>query len=135
MARVILKDKNATVRGALCGLIYKYRNGTQYVYMAAQPKTFRGRIVYQSVAKIQRYKLERTDQKGADMQRIADEYQAIKKAVERMYEAFEPVIGKKFDKLVEAIVYWYCYKRVPPELDFGQIPEQVRKDIDEGGRN
>ena len=129
MARIKWKNPNDQLRGTFCGLVYKVRNGQQHVYSQPEPKLpknatrehrykyHRDCMVQDCVATIQRIEYERGKQTFERMQQIADKYPAIKKAVERMYDDFLPKIGLARVKMQKAIIYWYCYKKLAPELE------------------
>ena len=128
MARVIWKNPCARLHGTLCGVIYKVRYGRQHAYVPPLPGNFIARVTQRCVADIQQRKLMRTSQTPQDMQRIADEYPAIKIAVERMVLDFHPMFGDEEDKLRNAVVYWYLFNKLPPELDFcATIPSHCRE--------
>ena len=134
MARIIWKEKGAELRGTLCGIVYKVVNGKQRAYVLPQPEDPRGSTVYWCVRVIQRRALECTGGTVADRQRIADEYAAIKKAVERMFDDFLPVFRANRSMIGKAIAYWYEYKKLPPELDLftDKLPTEYRDSPDNG---
>ena len=131
MARVTFKKgQRQEMHGTFCGLVYKQRNGQQYVYKLPLPvlpkkptveqqnKYIKDCVVQGCVSDIQRRLYEQGEQSVARMQEIADRYAAIKKAAERIYDDFKPFFkGKAINKLDKAIVFWFCYKELVPELD------------------
>lgn len=118
MARITFKQGEVQeLHGTFCGLIYTLRGGRQFVKAQKPATCIAGSIIQDCVKSIQSTMFSRTDKSVREMQRIADDYPAIKKACERMYKDFLPVFGAKFAKMQKAIVYWYCNKRLPPELD------------------
>ena len=129
MARVKWKKDGERLHGTLCGVVYRVVNGKQHAHIAAPASDHRGRTVQECVRVIQCHALERTASKAEDRQRIADEYPAIKKAVERMYEDFAPMFSPDDRKLQEAIVYWYEFKKLPPEfaLFVDELPTEYRE--------
>ena len=128
MAKVIFKESGARLHGSLCGCTYRVRAGKQFMHLQPVPARFRDRIIHNATAGIQRNMLNRTPQSVADMQRIADQYPAINKAAERMFDAFRPIFGRSEERLTHAIIYWYCFRRLPPELDLftPQLPPSAR---------
>ena len=93
MAKVSFREKGATLHGSLCGCTYYVRAGKQFMHLQPRPHRFRDLVVHNATARIQREMLNRTPQHVADMQRIADDYPAIKKTAERMFDAFLPIFG------------------------------------------
>ena len=134
MASIKWNEEGAELRGTLCGIVYKVVNGKQRAYVLPKPDNHKGATVHDCVRIIQRDALRRTAETVADRQRIADEYAAIKKAVERMYDDFLPVFRTNLGNLETAIIYWYECKRLPPQLDLftDKLPMQYRECTDNG---
>ena len=142
MANVIFKDGEVQeLHGTFGGMVYRFSYGKQRMHMQALPglaenagrkereRHERECIVLDCVAEIQLTEYRQGAQTVARMQEIADEYAAIKKAVERMYDDFRPYFGARKEKLGEAIVYWYTCKRLAPKLDLfrDELPKEYRE--------
>ena len=142
MANVIFKaGERQELHGTFGGMVYRYSYGKQRMHMMAMPrlakdatKAQRERhekecMVLECVAQIQLAEYRQGAQTVARMQEIADEYQAIKKAVERMYDDFKPYFKQNSTGLAGAIVYWYSCKRLPPKLDLfrDELPKEYRE--------
>ena len=139
---MIFKDGEVQeLHGTFGGMVYRYSYGKQRMHMVAMPRLAKDAnkkererhekecIVRECVAEIQLVEYRQGAQTVARMQQIADEYAAIKKAVERMYDDFQPYFGAMKEKLGEAIVYWYCCKRLPPKLELfrDELPKEYRE--------
>ena len=141
MARLTFKEPDKTLSGTFCGMIYKVLYGKQHIYSLPEPQLpknptpkqlrqyNRSLTVAECVAQIQKDEFARMKPGVDNMQLVADHYPAIKKAVERMYDDFYPVFFRSHGKLTGAIIYWYEFKRLPPELDLftDRLPDPYRE--------
>ena len=141
MAKVEFRQgERQELHGTFGGMVYRYTYGKQRVHTQPAPelpenaskeqleKHEKETSVQLCVAQIQLTAFSQGAQTVARMQEIADKYPAIKKAVERMYEDFKKYFRHSKSGLEEAIVYWYCYKRLAPKLDLfkDELPKEYR---------
>ena len=129
MARITFKNPNDHLSGTLCGLVYKNRNGKNFVYSQPEPvlpkrptkeqrlKYRKDCVVQNCVSLIQSDMLDRRKLSIPEMQRVADMHNAIRTTVCRWYDYYRPYFKTDF-ALEKAIVYYYHTKNLPPELNF-----------------
>ena len=141
MANVIFNPGELQqLHGTFGGFVYRFTYGKQRMHVQPEPLLPKNAnkkqreahnkavTVLTCIAEIQLTQYRQGEQTVARMQQIADEYAAIKKAVERMYDDFRPYFGAMKEKLGEAIVYWYCCKRLPPKLELfrDELPKEYK---------
>ena len=128
------------LHGTFDNMVYRFINGKQHVRKLSDPvltnnptkeqqdKYDKAVMVQNCVAQIQRFKLYQGFQTVERMQLIADEYPAIKKAVERMYDDFRKYFTGSRSKLHGAIIYWYTCKKLPPQLELfrDELPDEYK---------
>ena len=127
MARITFKNPNDHLSGTLCGLVYKNRNGKNFVYSQPEPvlpkrptkeqrlKYRKDCVVQNCVSLIQSDMLDRRKLSIPEMQRVADMHNAIRTTVCRWYDYYRPYFKTDF-ALEKAIVYYYHTKNLPPQL-------------------
>ena len=117
------------MHGTFCGMIYKIRYGKQLVYNYPQPESKEEIIIQNAIWEIQDYQYKQTKMRVEDMQRIANEYPATKKMVQRAFDSFRSVLGYNHGNLIRAITYWFINKRLPPELELfaDRLPDEYKQ--------
>ena len=132
MARIKWKNPNNQLRGTFGGLVYKMRYGKQFVYSQPMPylpkhptkeqkaKHERLCIIQDCVCEIQLFEYAQGIPTVERMQQIADKYNTIRISCERLYDRIWPRFRSEGNwiKLKDTIVYWYKFKKFPPEFDF-----------------